>query len=51
MELCSYARPKTDDHGRVEYYCEKCVWRIGLDGLDQCKNCPYYTCEKQADSK
>lgn len=46
MTICSHARAKVDPDGAVEYYCDKLTWRMGLDGLEHCKQCAYYTTEK-----
>ncbi|NMB38362.1 MAG: hypothetical protein GX994_02170 [Firmicutes bacterium] len=51
MVVCNYAKAKTDASGRIEYYCMKLAWRMELDGLEHCKDCPHYVCEKQAGSK
>ncbi|HOB08857.1 MAG: hypothetical protein WAP20_02825 [Limnochordia bacterium] len=47
MTICSHARAKVDPDGAVEYYCDKLTWRMGLDGLEHCKQCAYYTTEKK----
>jgi len=41
MTICTYARAKVDAAGAVEYFCEKLAWRMGLDGLEHCRQCTY----------
>lgn len=45
MTICNHARAKVDPDGSVEYFCDKLAWRMGLDGLEHCKECSYYTTE------
>ncbi len=42
MEVCSYAKFVGDFSGGLEYYCSKYAWRMAIDALDTCKQCPHY---------
>lgn len=42
MILCNHAQAKADLDGRLEYYCLKLAYRMDLDVLEKCKNCPHY---------
>jgi len=46
MIVCHHAKARTDANGIVDYYCEKLAWRMGLDGLEYCRQCPHYVEEK-----
>ncbi len=43
MELCIHAQDKGDSTGRLEYYCSRHAWRMDLDVMDKCRDCPEYS--------